>query len=351
MQEENPILTTKNIPKSPTKIVIDTKEDFIREVERHLTSKENDNKRLSINSMITYIQGSGSKFIDLLEILTPWINQVDDTTENIKALDLLSEVLSKAENLDLNAVQIRAIFSFIKEKMRIVSTINSSIKVFEALVLTHCLGSNNQRKNFKKGEKQILTKKQKKEKFDLGIDLLNQVFELTGFDLAQYAFDVRSSMLKCVMFVIEEEYGQASKKDKKLTAESLSNTQRALIFNIVKHLHSEKDPRNLMMMLRVYLLLLGFEGLSEVDSTFLESIFETCAMYFPITFKNTSDTIKLDPDDIRGLLDVILTHPEFVDETLNLVFQKLGESDNETRISTLKTLIFIVKVNRNNNKH
>lgn len=121
------------------------------------------------------------------------------------------------------------------------------------------------------------------------------------------------------------------------------NNPTKFVENVIFHLRNEKDPRNLVIMLSIYSKML-YKISEEVILTFRDDIFENISVYFPITFTNTRRGVNMIGGDLIDIHNQCLCYHLFLEDTVELIFEKIGENDVKSRVSAIKTLNQIIEV-------
>lgn len=275
---------------------------------------ENDDEkhRNCLNSVVIEMHRNFLSMLELIQFLKLDLTNDKSDKRRMRSMLLLAEVLIRLPDLKLNSSTKQVLYQFFIERLNDFSTLSQCLLAIEALEKHH------------------------------GIELSNYLamFEIIFFaeinQIPSYGQSVRKQIYEIVhrfLGLLETQHKLAGKVPR----------YDEIVRGFVASMEGEKDPRNLLVCLKVAAGLIEHsktQNLNDGESVKVENaplknsneleklVLDGCACYFPITFRPPpNDPFGIQPEELSLGLRVVFTKSnEFRKYTIPLILEKLGTS-------------------------
>ena len=265
-----------------------------------------------VNKLILHVSKQSSHFVDVLELMSPYILGQDKPDEEmVRSFKLIGEILAKVKNLELTEKQKDLLIGYFIRSMKKLAFVEVASRCLEILLTDHMLAKDEA--SSKAGYARFL-------------ELLEGDYWLTS----AYVQPIRHRVYSCLLSFL------------KLRPKVIEGSESRFIKLVIEHSGEEKDPRNLFVVLGIWNQVLALCPKEKV-AQYVENIFENISVYFPIIFKNKSSTSSITVEDLNEALNRCLSHESMVDQFVTLIFQKMLDGEEDVRQASINGLVFVLE--------
>lgn len=157
------------------------------------------------------------------------------------------------------------------------------------------------------------------------------VFSNNKFNTTTYTFNVRNIVYKLLLDSL------IALEKCKIEENWAKENENLILQNLMNQTESEKDPRNLILILEIWQFCLHYFSQENLSKN-AKMIFEMLSVYFPITFDDENERILINKAYLIELLNTCLSRQPLTALFYDLIFEKLEEQNKEESVAVLKSL-------------
>lgn len=239
---------------------------------------------------------------------------VSDNDENRNKAAKLIKKLFSMKNFVLSSNDYLVVYSFFLDKIKDIMIIEEAIQIIYIIL--------ERTKENEEFFKEIISK-------FLDIFYNNMIFFLPAYNQK-----VRNHALRILDLIFPQ-----------ICSNRQHFNQGDFLTNFLNQIEGEKDPRNLLIVLKIFKNILSSFDRNTLYCKKTE-IFDTLECYYPISFnKNAKNKIiKIEKQDLEEALNSCLCHEFLLEKTWELLVEKMRSGVLESQIAGNNTLRFIILV-------
>ena len=267
----------------------------------------------SLLSLSTRLLTGSLSFHSLFTSLRPFIVSETDS-DRLQATRLIRQLLPSVIQI-LTPSEFSAIFGFFIDRIKDIIVIEETMQIL--LILLAFLAENPQKTT------------EKTQFFNRFLSVFSNTFL---FFLPAYSQKVRYATLE----ILSHTLSSAIITDPK--------TQSEFLGVFLGQIDGEKDPRNLMKILKLLRKILDFFDKGLIKERGFE-VFELLECYYPIAFNKPKNLrVTIEGGDLEAALNEGLFCEALFEKGWGLIREKAGEGVLENQIAALKSISFILEV-------